>query len=142
MFLGFFHVKSRRTLSNLIQRKFKLTDILLIDRYYQFGKTANRSSTNESRSTAIRVVEIVPVRVVEIVPVRVLPLTVVEMVPVLVVEMVPLFVVEMVPVFPKVATDRAVTNNVAQTNDFRFFISLLLSDFENQGSLGRLGRFP
>jgi len=32
--------------------------------------------------------------------------------------------------------------NPAQTNDFRFFISLLLSDFENQGSLGRLGRCP
>lgn len=77
---------------------------------------------------AIRVVEIVPVRVVEIVPVRVLPLTVVEMVPVLVVEMVPLFVVEMVPVFPNVVAARAVTNNAAQTNNLRFFISLLLSD--------------
>ena len=67
-----------------------------------------------------------PVRVVEIVPERVAPLPVVEMVPVLVVEIVPVLVVEIVPVFPKVVADTAVTNNVAQTIDLRFFIALLL----------------
>ena len=63
----------------------------------------------------------VPVRVVEIVPALV-----VEMVPVLVVEIVPALVVEMVPVFAIVLADRDVTNNAAQTTDFRFFIALLL----------------
>jgi len=103
-----------------------LTDSLQTDLLYHGRKEANRSSTSKNRSTAIRVVEIVPVRVVEIVPVRVLPLTVVEIVPVLVVEIVPALVVEMVPVFANVVADRVVTNNAAQTTDLRFFIALLL----------------
>jgi hypothetical protein len=122
LFTRLFHVKAVEF------RQFDSQEIhvdrhtLQIDLHYQSGKTANRSSTTENRSVAIRVVEIVPVRVVEIVPVRVLRLTVVEMVPVFVVEMVPLLVVEMVPVFPNVVADRAVTNSAAQTNDLRFFI--------------------
>ena len=84
----------------------------------------------------VRVVEIVPVRVVEMVPVLV-----VEIVPALVVEMVPALVVEIVPVFANVVTEKAVTNNVAQTTDLRFFIALLLM-IESQGYLGRLGVSP
>jgi hypothetical protein len=104
-----------------------LTDTLQIDLCYHGRKAANRSSRSENRSTAIRVVEIVPVRVVEMVPVRVLPLTVVEMIPVLVVEIVPALVVEMVPVFPKTVADPTVTNSAAaQTINLMFFIALLL----------------
>ena len=87
------------------------------------------------------VVEIVPVRVVEMVPVRLGPLPVVEMVPILVVEMVPALVVEIVPVFANVVADTAITNIAAQTIFLRFFIALLLRDFQS-GVRGRLGGSP
>jgi len=64
-----------------------------------------------------------PVRVVEIVPVLV-----VDIVPVFVVEIVPVFVVDMVPVLARAGADKARTNIVDHTIDFRFFIVLLLVD--------------
>lgn len=103
-----------------------MTDPFQIDLCYQGRKAANTNSTSESRSMAIRVVEIVPVRVVEIVPVRVVPLTVVEIVPVLVVEIVPALVVEIVPVFPKAVAETAPSNSVAQMTNLMVFITLLL----------------
>ena len=85
-----------------------------------------------------RVVEIVPVRVVDMVPVRLGP-PVVEIVPVLVVEMIPVLVVEMVPVFANAVADRVITSVAVQTIDLRFFIALLLRDFEVRGYAVGLG---
>ena len=82
--------------------------------------------------------EIIPARVVEICPdlvVEICPDLVVEICPDLVVEIWPVFVVEIWPdlVVAKVVADKAVTNNVAQITDLRFFIVLLLDS--SQGYL-------